>query len=135
MKLITFTLYCLWCTFITVHAQNFKAAKVDDKDLTDQILNDPNFRFGGITVVNNPVVCPGDLLRLYDKCRGSLDQCSSCLGEAEKECNIKDTTGGVCYSCTSRAAANCDSAKPLCSGDQECKSNEQCVNFKCVKNS
>ena len=99
------TLFCVWCTFITVHAQ----------------------------LQYNPPQCPDELLKLYDRCGGNLDQCSTCLGQVEKECDVKTKKSGACFDCTTIASRRCGgSSSEGCYGDQECGSGRECVNRQCV---
>lgn len=82
--------------------------------------------------------CPSELLTHYSNCRGALQQCSNCLGDAERACEADRKRQGkdksICYDCTTTFAGRCDSAKPMCFGNQECQSGDSCINFECVYN-
>lgn len=81
--------------------------------------------------------CPNESLVHYRNCRGSLDQCSTCLGNAERTCRDElkkqGKDGGICYHCTSQVAGNCDNIKPMCFGNQECRDpNHKCIDYTCT---
>lgn len=82
--------------------------------------------------------CPSESLIHYRDCQGALQQCSTCLGDAERACEADRKRRGlsksICIDCTTNVAGRCNSAKPMCFGNQECRSDELCINFGCAPN-
>lgn len=119
----SFKLFVLVAAFlVTVLVQNSYAQIEDDGD---------DVFFGGA------ITCPNEYLLYYKNCRGAIDECSTCVGNAEKTCRDELTRQGknasICYSCTNQAAFNCDNLKFLCTGDQECtNANNKCIDYVCT---
>lgn len=81
--------------------------------------------------------CPTELLAYYKDCKGSLNQCSNCLGNAERACASDLKKQGkdesICYHCTTQSSLRCGSAATMCFGDQECGGSDyQCINHSCT---
>ncbi|KAF9404423.1 hypothetical protein BGZ94_004191, partial [Podila epigama] len=68
-------------------------------------------------------VCPKEAAILYKDCHGNLQECSICLGKAERECEYQGRQGTLtanCDVCTSMLNHRCDSAEFMCFSDAEC---------------
>lgn len=81
--------------------------------------------------------CPNEALVYYKDCKGALQQCSNCLGDAERKCSAAFKEQGkresICYDCTAQVSGNCDGIKPMCFGNQECHgANEKCLDYVCT---
>lgn len=81
--------------------------------------------------------CPDESLAHYRNCRGAVDPCSTCVGQAEAVCRAELKKQGkdesVCDSCTTEAAGKCDSIQHMCFGDRDCgDSDYKCIDRVCT---
>lgn len=76
--------------------------------------------------------CPSNLGYLYKGCKGELQQCSKCLGNAENECLKLGNPTYVCYGCTAALNYACTSAKKMCFGKADCQNGERCLGYTCT---
>lgn len=76
--------------------------------------------------------CPNESLIHYKNCRGAVDPCSTCIGQAEGVCRAELRKQGkdesVCNSCTTEAAGNCNRIEHMCFGDRDCGDSD----YKCI---
>lgn len=114
---------------------------VDAQNNNTQIVNPQNNPDAEayIEYMRNPnkgLECPTEALIYYKGCKGSLKECSTCLGNAERKCIVAPLPQGkqhLCDVCTAEAGRYCNTREPVCFGNQECiVDKHKCINFKCT---
>lgn len=94
--------------------------------------------FEGDVIQFEPIQdCPAESLVHYKNRRGSVDECSTCIGIAERKCEEElkkqKKDHSICFDCTTKAAGSCDSLKFMCYNHQECGGpNYRCIAHECV---
>lgn len=113
-------LFALVAFLVAVLVQSTSAQFFDDDD-----------------IVYSDATCPEGSIIHYKNCRGSLDQCSRCLGDAERKCEEELKKQGKnpndCGACTRQAGGNCNNIETMCFGNQECGGGDyKCIDRKCT---
>lgn len=76
--------------------------------------------------------CPEEGMAYFKDCQGELKGCSTCLGYADRMCQVSGNQN--CPDCLILAGRACNTPKPMCFGQQECgglSSDYRCINFEC----